>query len=49
MKWIAIDYSRITVLAVQAIKQQQIQHEFDRAEIKSLQERLAKLETLLAK
>jgi hypothetical protein len=39
-----IDYSRITVLAVKAIKEQQAARDADRALIRSLQERLDRLE-----
>ena len=42
-----VDYSRITVLAVKAIQEQNARHEADRAEIASLRERLARLESLL--
>lgn len=44
-----IDYSRITVLAVKAIKEQQAQHEADRALIRTLTERLEKLEAAARK
>lgn len=43
-KVVGIDYSRITVLAVKAIKDQQARHEADQAMIQSLLERLEKLE-----
>ncbi len=46
---VGIDYSRITVLAVKAIKEQQARHEADRDEIRSLRERLEKLEAAIAK
>jgi hypothetical protein len=46
---VGIDYSRITVLAVKAIKEQQARHEADREEIRSLRERLEKLEAALVK
>jgi hypothetical protein len=46
---VGIDYSRITVLAVNAIKEQQARHEADREEIRSLRERLEKLEAAIAK
>jgi hypothetical protein len=44
-KPVGIDYSRITVLAVQAIKQQQARHE---AETARLRERLERLEALVS-
>lgn len=44
-----IDYSRITVLAVKAIKEQQTRHDADRQEIQTLRERLEQLEALLRK
>lgn len=43
-KPVGIDYSRITVLAVKAIKEQQAARDADRALIRSLQERLDRLE-----
>jgi hypothetical protein len=46
---VGIDYSRITVLAVKAIKEQQARHEADREEIKSLRERLERLEAAVNK
>lgn len=46
-KVVGIDYSRITVLAVKAIKDQQARHEADQAKIQSLLERLEKLEAAL--
>lgn len=46
-KPVGMDYSRITVVAVKAIQEQQARHEADRAEIASLRERLARLEALL--
>jgi hypothetical protein len=46
---VGIDYSRITVLAVKAIKEQQARHEADRAEIQSLRERLERLESAMTR
>jgi Chaperone of endosialidase len=46
---IGIDYSRITVLAVKAIKDQQSCLDADREEIRSLRDRLAKLEAAVSK
>lgn len=46
---IGIDYSRITVLAVKAIKDQQSRLDADREEIRSLRDRLAKLEAAASK
>lgn len=42
-----MDYSRLTAVAVQAIKQQQAQRELDRAEIEDLRARLKRIEILL--
>jgi hypothetical protein len=42
-----MDYSRLTAVAVQAIKQQQAQRLKDRAEIDDLKERLKRLELLI--
>ena len=42
-----MDYSRLTAVAVQAIKQQQAQRELDRVEIEDLRARLKRIEILL--
>ncbi len=43
-----IEYSRITVVAIQAIKQQQAQHAAEHAELLALRERIDRLERMLA-